>query len=134
VEAMWEIERLLELTDIRVCLDTGHLLLGWGDPVAAVRDWGARINHVHLKDAHSAVLERIMHEGASLDAIWEREAFCALGQGDVDLAGVVGVLLERRYSGWIVVEQDVVLEPEEPPARTAADQKSNRAYLRELGV
>lgn len=134
VEAVWEIERLLELTDVSICLDTGHLLLGWGDPVAAVRDWGERINHVHLKDARSEVLERIMREGASLDAIWEREAFCALGQGDVDLAGVVAELRKRSYSGWIVVEQDIVLEPEEPPTRAAADQKANRTYLWQLGV
>src|SRR4051812_19114477 len=33
VEAHWEIERLLEVSDVGLCLDTGHLLLGRGDPV-----------------------------------------------------------------------------------------------------
>ena len=56
IEAPWEIERLLELSDVGVCLDTGHLLLGGGDPVAAVRAWGERINHLHLKDARLDVL------------------------------------------------------------------------------
>src|SRR5439155_26171700 len=32
VEAPHEVELLLELTDIGLCLDTGHLLLGGGDP------------------------------------------------------------------------------------------------------
>ena len=56
IEAQWEIERLLEISDVGLCLDTGHLLLGRGDPVTAVRDWGARINQVHLKDAKLAKL------------------------------------------------------------------------------
>ena len=33
VEAPWEIDRLLECSDVVVCLDTGHLLIGGGDPV-----------------------------------------------------------------------------------------------------
>jgi inosose dehydratase len=32
VEAPWEIERLLELTDVGLLLDTGHLAVGGGDP------------------------------------------------------------------------------------------------------
>src|SRR5207245_2330373 len=51
IEAPWEIEKVLELTSIGLCLDTGHLLLGGGDPVRAMREWGQRINHLHLKDA-----------------------------------------------------------------------------------
>jgi len=27
------------------------MMLGGGDPVAMLRDWGERINHVHLQDA-----------------------------------------------------------------------------------
>ena len=60
VEAPWEIERVLELTDIGVCLDTGHLLLGGGDPVAAIGAWGSRINQVHLKDARRSVMAEII--------------------------------------------------------------------------
>src|SRR2546430_10266217 len=33
VEAPWEIERVLELTDVGLLLDTGHLALRCGDPV-----------------------------------------------------------------------------------------------------
>src|SRR2546430_5278325 len=48
IEAPWEIDRVLELTSIGLCLDTGHLLLGGGDPVRAMREWGQCINHLHL--------------------------------------------------------------------------------------
>ena len=37
VEAPWEIERVLEVSDVGLCLETGHMLLGGGDPVAMLR-------------------------------------------------------------------------------------------------
>src|SRR5712692_4156111 len=64
LEAEWEIARALELTSIGLCLDTGHLLLGKGDPMRALRDWGDRINHVHLKDARKSVVDDIVREAA----------------------------------------------------------------------
>jgi inosose dehydratase len=124
VEAPWEIEKVLELTSIGLCLDTGHLLLGGGDPVQAMEDWGERINHVHLKDARKAVVEQIVKEAAPVAEIWRRKAFCRLGEGDLDVDGV----LERlgQYSGWLVVEQDVLPDSGGKPA---ADQRANREYL-----
>src|ERR1700683_1066518 len=79
VEAVWEIERVLELSDVGLCLDTGHLLLGRGDPVTAIRAWGGRINQVHLKDARIETLEQIVAEAAPVREIWARRAFRPLG-------------------------------------------------------
>ncbi len=130
IEARWEIERLLELTDVGLCLDTGHLLLGRGDPVTALREWGSRINHVHLKDARLDVLEAIVAEGAPVEAIWRRRAFCRLGDGDVDIDGVLSGLRELGYQGWLVVEQDIIPSPDEPLDQAAREQRANREYLR----
>ena len=80
-----EIEKVLELTSISLCLDTGHLLLGGGDPVRAMRDWKSRINHMHLKDARQSVVDGIIREAAPLPEIWKRKAFCRLGDGDLDI-------------------------------------------------
>jgi inosose dehydratase len=134
IEAQWEIERLLELTDVGLCLDTGHLLLGRGDPVRAVRDWGSRINQVHLKDARLDVLHAIVDEGAPVEAIWRRRAFCPLGEGDVDVDGVLEALNELRYEGWLVVEQDIIPEPDTPVDQAAREQRANREYLRARGL
>ncbi len=130
IEARWEIERLLDLTDVGLCLDTGHLLLGRGDPVTALREWGSRINHVHLKDARLDVLEAIVAEGAPVEAIWRRRAFCRLGDGDVDIDGVLSGLRELGYQGWLVVEQDIIPSPDEPLDQAAREQRANREYLR----
>ena len=129
VEAPWEIERVLELTDIGLCLDTGHLLLGGGDPVAAIGAWGARINHVHLKDARRSVMAEIVADGGQATEIWSREAFPALGQGDLDVDGVLAGLRGISYRGWLVVEQDTLPRTAERFARAAADQRHNREFL-----
>ena len=133
IEAQWEIERLLDLTDVGLCLDTGHLLLGRGEPITAIREWATRINQVHLKDARLARLEEIVAQAAPVEEIWRRQAFCALGDGDIDIAGVLEALAEIDYSGWLVVEQDVLPDPENP-GQPARDQRRNREYLRQHGL
>jgi inosose dehydratase len=134
VEAPWEIERVLELTDIGVCLETGHLLLGGGDPVSAIGAWGARINHVHLKDARRSVMAEIVAAGGQANEIWSREAFPAIGQGDLDADGVLAALTGIGYRGWLVVEQDTLPRTAERFARAAADQRANREYLAGRGL
>ncbi len=131
IEAPWEIERMLEKTSVNLCLDTGHLIIGGGDPVSALRDWGSRINHLHLKDARRQAIEGIVRDAAPAEAIWERGAFCALGQGDVPLDAVLALVAES-FSGWLVVEQDI-LPDAAGIAKPAADQRANMAFLRERG-
>ncbi|MHB8657908.1 MAG: TIM barrel protein [Solirubrobacteraceae bacterium] len=133
IEAKWEIERLLEVSDIGLCLDTGHLLLGRGDPLAAIREWGGRINQVHLKDVRMSILETIIAEALPVEEIWRRRAFCALGDGDIAVAEVLDALAEIRYSGWLVVEQDILPDPENPQ-QPVAEQRRNREYLRAHGI
>jgi len=134
VEAPWEIERVLEVSDIGLCLDTGHLLLGGGDPVAAVTAWSSRINQVHLKDARRSVMAGIIADGAPVTDIWSREAFPALGQGDLDADGVLAALGRIGYGGWLVVEQDTLPRTKERFDRAAADQRANREFLARRGL
>lgn len=129
IEAPWEIEKVLELTSIGLCLDTGHLLLGGGDPLQAMREWRSRINHLHLKDARRSVVEGIVREAAPVSEIWRRQAFCRLGDGDLDVDGVLAEVRDS-YRGWIVVEQDVLPDAAGKPA---ADQRANREYLAARG-
>jgi inosose dehydratase len=133
VEAPWEIERLLSVTDVGVCLDTGHLLVGGGDAVQAVRDWGDRINHVHLKDAKLDVIHGIVEDRAPVRSIWERRAFCRLGTGDIPLADVLESLSAQHYRGWLVVEQDIFPDPDAPD-QPVVDQQHNREFLRTRGL
>ena len=133
IEAEWEIEKVLELTSIGLCLDTGHLLVGGGDPARAARDWSSRINHLHVKDARQDVIDDIVKSGAHVMEVWKRPAFCRLGEGDVDVDGVLDAL-RPGYRGWLIVEQDVLPHPDKLLGRPAADQRANREYLAARGL
>jgi inosose dehydratase len=131
VEGLPEIERLLADTDVELLLDSGHLLVAGGDPVTALRDWEARIAAIHIKDVRLDVLAGVKAERADTLTAWRRGLFCALGVGDVDLAGFCAELTQRGYDGWIVVEQDRVLDNAGAFAGAAAEQVGNREWLRE---
>jgi len=131
VEAPWEIERVLELTDVGLLLDTGHLALGGGDPTQALRDWGERINHLHVKDVRNDVLAGVIADRADMPEAWRRGVFCELGTGDVDLDGFFAELARSQYAGWLVVEQDMVPRSPQDAADAEAAQIRNRAWLTE---
>lgn len=133
IEAEWEIVRLLQTSDVGLCLDTGHLLLGRGEPVAAIREWGERINQIHLKDALVAKLEQIVSEAAPVQEIWRRRAFCPLGEGDIPIPDVLAAIADIGYTGWLVVEQDILPDPSDGDL-AVRQQRRNREYLREHGL
>jgi inosose dehydratase len=134
VEAPWEIEQVLDRSDIGLCLETGHMMLGGGDPVAMLRDWGERVNHVHLKDATLSVRDQIVADGAQATEIWSREAFCVLGGGDLDVDAVLDGLRGMSFGGWLVVEQDILPRSAARFARAAEEQRLNREFLAARGL
>jgi inosose dehydratase len=121
VETPGEVERLAASTDpelVGLCLDVGHYTVGGGDPAAAIRRFGERVRHVHLKDVDGAVLAalRAADGGDFEDAIRAR-LFTELGRGVIDLPGIVDALEERAYDGWLMIEQDSTwLDPAEAAA------------------
>jgi inosose dehydratase len=138
VETPGEVYRLLAGTDhelVGLLLDTGHCVYGGGDPLDVVRSHGARVRYLHLKDARADELRHVRESGIAMGEAWSRGVFCPLGDGVVDFPRVIEALRARGYSGWLIVEQDVVpdaqgrLVPE--PFESA---KKSRAYLRELGL
>ena len=132
VEAPWEIERMLELTDLGLLLDTGHLALGGGDPVQGLRDWRDRIDHVHVKDYKRSILDSVIADAADMQEAWRRRVFCELGTGDVDLPAFFGELAASGYSGWLVVEQDLIPAPDEDEREAMAAQARNRRWLADV--
>ena len=137
VEAPHEIDRLLDGTDARLvglCLDTGHVAYGGGDPAALAKTHAGRVRHVHLKD-----LRRRVHEDAVRRRIDFRDAvgegvFAPLGDGDLDLHGTLDALRDAGYDGWLVVEQDIRLGIT-PEAAPLADALRSREFIRQaIGV
>ena len=133
VETPKEIARLCENTDsdlLGLCLDTGHYFFGGGDPVDAVRLYGARIRHLHLKDVQLPVLEAARrNEVGFLEAV-RRGVFCELGDGAVDLNKVIQDMIAGGYSGWAIVEQDV--DPRSAGVKPLESAIRSRQYLRDV--
>jgi inosose dehydratase len=89
VESPEELARLMPLTSVQFCPDTGHLAAGGGNPAEEIRKYGDRLAHVHLKDFD-----------------FTTGAFVALGEGDLDFAEIITALREENYDGWLMVELD----------------------------
>ena len=145
IETPAEIERLLDATDpdlLGLVFDTGHYTYGTGvaDPLGSHgkgtsaldglrRFWG-RVPYVHLKDCQPQVAARARELGWDYSTAVGAGVFCELGQGSVDLEGVLAFLQVQGYRDWVTVEQDVLPgmgTPRESAAR-------NRQTLARLGL
>jgi len=133
IETPEEINTLLRLTDpelLGLCLDMGHYTFGGGDPVQALKDHFNRIWLVHFKDFNPEVAKLSSEsKGDYFDAV-KRGVFCELGKGAVDFKEVVEILKEKRFKGWIVVEQDILPGMGNPKYCA----QINRNYLKKIGL
>jgi inosose dehydratase len=132
VEKPDEVRRVLDGSAIPLCLDTGHLLIGGTDPAGLARTAADRIGHVHLKDVTASVAQKVASGEISYTEGVGGGLYRPLGQGDVDVAGVMAALEAADYGGWYVLEQDVILDGpprDEGPARGV---RESLYYLRGL--
>ena len=127
-----QLKRFLEGSEMGLCLDTGHLAIGGSDPVEIAELAGPRVNHVHLKDVDLEVAGRLADRELSFKEAAQKNAFRPLGDGDVDIAGVIGGLERSGYAGWYVLEQDSVVEEEPPEGGGPVNEVGKSlAYLQE---
>jgi len=113
--------RFLEGSEMGLCLDTGHLVIGGGDPVEIAGLACDRINHVHLKDVNVELAQRLARRELDFREAAKKGAFRPLGEGDVDVGAVVERLEASGYGGWYVLEQDTVVESEPPEGEGPVD-------------
>lgn len=116
-------ELMTRLSDrVGLCLDTGHWIVGGGDPVAAARQYGARVTHVHVKDVSAEVLAKMISgEYSTMTiAVDDYKLFVPAGTGLLKLRELFTALDESGASGWLMSEQDTAWEPSE--------EKSEESY------
>jgi len=112
IERDEQLIRFLEGSEMGLCLDTGHLVIGGSDPVQVAKLAGSRVNHVHLKDVDRELAAKLGGRELDFKEAAQEGAFRPLGEGDVDVGRLLEVLEEGGYSGWYVLEQDTVVESE----------------------
>ena len=129
IESPEHVQRFLEGCDTALCLDTGHSMIGGGDPVALTEAEAARIRHVHLKDVDRDLAERVVSGTLPYEQAVRDGLYMPLGDGDVDVRRVLEVLDGEGYDGWYVLEQDIMLA-DDPGCGPAAEVGRSLAYLK----
>ena len=107
MEREQEMRRVMELTDpkyVWMTADTGHLVLGGGDPARIISDYLPRIAEVHLKDTYAK------YRGNKSTPTQEEHRVASvyhnLGGGGVDFPAVFKVLRDRHFKGWVIFDLD----------------------------
>ena len=112
VETPDEIHRVLDGSTVPLCVDTGHVVLGGGDPVAIAEQAPERVAHLHLKDVDAPLAGLVVTRRLAFSDAVRQGVFRPLGHGDVDVLAVVEAVRAVGYDGWYAFEQDSKLEAE----------------------
>ena len=115
IETPRETKKLMAMLSekIGLCLDVGHWIVGGGDPVVAVSEYGHRITHVHVKDVSGEVLAKMLSKEVETMgfAVDELKLFVPAGTGLLKVKELFIALDKLNYSGWLMSEQDTAWEP-----------------------
>jgi inosose dehydratase len=132
IENADDVSRVLRGSEVALCVDTGHLLVAGADPVSLTKDYPDRVGHVHLKDVDVDLAQQV-GDGTMLftDAV-RAGLFRPLGRGDVDIATLVATLESEGYTGWYVLEQDVMLRSEPVDEGPLANVRESIAFLEQV--
>lgn len=109
IETAEETRRLCEMTSpdaVSVLGDTGHLHYCGVDVAAFFAEFAQRIKYVHLKDIRQDVLDVVKQFGMDFNSSVRINVFAVPGDGCIDFRPVLGILEEKGYQGWLVVEAE----------------------------
>jgi inosose dehydratase len=84
--------------------DTGHLVLGGGDPAQIISDYFPRVSEIHLKDTYAKY--RGNKETPTQEMHKQASVYHNLGGGGVDFPAVFDVLRKKHFKGWVVFDVD----------------------------
>lgn len=113
IETRDDVMQVIQGSNIKFCLDTGHMFLGGTDHVLFSQNYSDRVGHVHMKDVNGELAEKVRNGQISYFTGVSKNLYVPLGQGDIDMRQVVKNLVEGAgYTGWFVLEQDLTLSTE----------------------
>lgn len=133
VENEADVERFLADSDLDLCLDTGHLLIGGTDPVQLAQRYPERIGHIHLKDVRDALAAEVRSGALEYSEAVRRGLYVPLGEGDVDIDALIRGVHESGYRGWYVIEQDTALRPADSTGQPSRDTECSLRLLAGIG-
>jgi inosose dehydratase len=130
VETEGEIVSFFDSVDTRYvgfAPDIGQIQKGGADPLRLVKDYISILRLVHLKDYSGKV--RFDPEGKEIDTTGFA-CYTPLGQGVVDLRGILEYLEKSDFNGPVMVELDGT---EKMPVSAEEAAAANKDFLEKLG-
>ena len=108
IENESETIRLIENTndDVKLLIDTGHMLFAQGNFVKLAENFSERLIHVHCKDIRKEVLDKSLKNDSTFRQAFLDGAFTVPGDGCIDYVPFLKVLKNKNYNGWLVVEAE----------------------------
>ena len=100
IETAAEMQRFLDDSDVKFCLDTGHLFIGGADPVAIAATYPDRVGIIHLKDVSAPIASRLRAGEFTLMSATQAGLFPVLGTGQVPIGEVVSTAEANHFQGW----------------------------------
>lgn len=118
-----EVDRILAATDqksVWALPDIANIQAAGGDPVKFVREYINRLLYPHFKDV-------IIHPGGPMNLSGKtprlKYDFVELGQGKVNIPGVLQIMKDYRWTGWIIIELDHAPAGHTPKESAAISKK-----------
>ncbi len=108
IETEKETKRLIESTkdNVKLLIDTGHMLFAQGNSIKLAEDFSERLIHVHCKDIRKEILEKSLKNDSTFRQAFLDGAFTVPGDGCIDYKPFLKVLHKKKYKGWLVVEAE----------------------------
>ncbi len=122
-----EVDRIMEESDpkyVWALVDIAQMEAAGGDPVKFIRHYINRLVYPHFKDV---IIHRSDPAGLDGKRARPKYDFVELGQGKVNIPGVLEIMKSFRYTGWIIIELDRA-----PAGRTPKDSATiSKKYIEE---
>ncbi|MDR1187872.1 MAG: sugar phosphate isomerase/epimerase [Bifidobacteriaceae bacterium] len=134
IETPGDIARIFEATDpayVNLCLDTGHIVYGGGDPIDLIHQYPERVTYVHIKAFDPDLTRQAHEEDWPFGEAVARGASVTPPAGEPDMRSLIDALAALDKDLYVICEQD--LYPADPsfPLQNAI---ATREYLADCGL
>ena len=130
VETKEDMLLVMETSSCGWCFDTAHIASGDLDPGDFLEMAGDRVTLVHIKDLNLDLGRKMVQHEIEFDAAIAHRVFVPLGEGDLDLAGIIPLLPQEVW--WVLEQDQAITEFPEAGTGPADDAASSLQVLKDL--
>ena len=130
VETKEDMQLVMETSSCGWCFDTAHIASGDFDPGDFLEMAGDRVTLVHIKDLNLDLGRKMVQHQIEFDTAIAHRVFVPLGEGDLDLAGIIPLLPQEVW--WVLEQDQAITEFPEAGTGPADDAASSLQVLKDL--